>query len=775
MTFAKNLPIEHTPGFAAARNELRRESLSLLVAVALVVFFVALVRTLAWRGEPDIFFTWPVALCLAAGLGMVASVRRNSPRLARWLFIVTLIAANALELVHFPFSPALYFFPVIGVVAALLLSDRGAGLIALCLPIVVVVVARLATALSTGQTVEWQWQQVLWATVVTALTSFVAWLGTRQLYQVLQWEWHSTQRAMQTAQEAQRHRGELARLNKELNGAYTRIDRMNQMLILARREAEDATALKVQFANAVSHELRSPINIIVGFSDMMVNSPEVYGSQPWPPKLQNHIAEIYQSSQHLSQLIDDVLDMARIDAYRLPLLKERVTVSAVIAEAFEIVHSLYDARRLYLRVDLEDDLPSVMLDRTRIRQVLLNLLTNAVRFTMEGGVCIRASRQAGEIKVSVTDTGMGIKPEDLPKLFEVFCQLESAYRWSRGSGLGLAISRQLVELHGGRIWAESEPGKGTTFSFTLPLEAEVADLTPDARSSGRGEDRFWANLEQKARERRSLVVLTDEPQAQRLLAAPLASYDIIWLPQASGEADLRQAVADAHPCAVIQLSGACSGTASSAIASGSLPGMPFVSFTLPGLAKAAHRRCLSDYLVKPISRRKLADALGRVARAAQVAQDVQGGNDKRIQCVVIVEDEAPMREFLRLSVNAIVGQPANIVDVDCCSAAVDAIVAHKPDVVLLDLNLPDGDGLELAAELHRRFGDDLPLIAISARDPRSGECEAAPDVMTCTRMERFTQREIEGLLNSVLTSFSSGLALDSATSTLAPESHPAPG
>jgi CheY-like chemotaxis protein len=226
--------------------------------------------------------------------------------------------------------------------------------------------------------------------------------------------------------------------------------------------------------------------------------------------------------------------------------------------------------------------------------------------------------------------------------------------------------------------------------------------------------------------------------------------------------ELLQAIANTHPCAVVQVSGTCGGAVTPAAGLVSLPGIPLVSLSLPGLTKAAHHHCLSDHLVKPISRRKLAEALGRVAR-----------DGKKIQRVVIVEDEAPMREFLRLSVGVIVGQPVDIVEVDSCHAAIEAAAANKPDVVLLDLILPDGDGLGLAAELHQRFGDDLPLIAITARDPRNGECETAPDAIICTRLKRFSQREIESLLNGVLTSFSSGLALDSAESTS--ESRPASG
>jgi signal transduction histidine kinase/CheY-like chemotaxis protein len=713
------------------RNEadhLRNEYLSSLILAMIMVAWIASLRALRWA-QPDLFYTWPVPLTLAFSIVFTYMLRSRHPRLATWVITLSLILANSLEMWYFPHSLAPFLFSLIVVTAALFMSQWEASVV------VALVLAAIGTVghLSPSLTL----QDISGFFLFIILTGFISWLGTRQLYTVLGWAWHSTQQAMKAAAEAQAHRAELARLNKELEGAYHRLERLNHMLILARQEAEEARQLKMQFANAVSHELRSPLNLIIGFSEMMVNSPEVYGPQPWPPRLKNHIQQIYQSSQHLSQLIDDVLDMARIDAYRLALNRELAPLAEVIAEATEIVRSLYAARKLYLRTEIPPDLPPVPLDRTRIRQVLLNLLTNALRFTEHGGVTIRAIRQEAEVMISVTDTGIGIAPEDLPKLFREFRQLDgSFYRWQRGSGLGLAISKQLVELHGGRIWAESTPGKGSTFSFTLPLEPGMAG----ERSQGSArEEQFWGYLGQKARERKPIIAWTPEPAVRRILSTHLAPYDIVWVAE---DADLVQAASDMRPFAIVHVTGQSG--------SESLPpveliqrlrGVPFIVCSLPGLTSRPSLNGLSDYLVKPISRHKLAEALKRL--------------DRDIHRILIIEDEAAMREFLTTALATIRPQ-CQVFEAEDGQQALRLATDLRPDAILLDLTLPDVEGLDLAGQIHALTDRQVPIIAVTARDHPAEPLTDEPDFVYCARLGRFNQREIGRLLNAMLEALSPG-------------------
>ncbi len=739
-------------------EHLREEHLKLLLGMTAIIAWVATQRALGWTLD-DVSYTWPVPASLIAGSVLSYSLRAKHRGLAIWTLLLSLVVANSLEMFFFPDGPARFFFSLIVVAAALLMSERSALAVAVMALVAMNIVARSRVSSQASHA-------MLSPVAMTMLATSISFLGTRQLYTVLHWAWQSTRQAITAAQEAQAHRAELARLNKELDSAYHRLERMNRMLILARQEAEEARMLKVQFANAVSHELRSPLNMVIGFSEMMVNSPEVYGPQPWPPRLRSHIQQIYQSSQHLSQLIDDVLDMARIDAYRLALNKEPASLAEVIAETMEIVRSLYAARKLYLRTEIPPDLPLVSLDRTRIRQVLLNLLTNALRFTERGGVTIRVARQQAEVLVRITDTGIGIAPEDLPKLFQEFRQLDgSFYRWQRGSGLGLAISKQLVELHGGRIWAESTPGQGSTFSFTLPLEpGSTGERSRDSTS----EEQFWDYLGQKARERKPIIAWTPEPAVRRMLSTHLAPYDIVWVTE---DADLVQAASDMRPFAIVHVTGQ---SGREALPPGDLlqklPGIPFIVCSLPGLAGRPSLNGLTDYLVKPISRRKLAEALQRLGKPVPCArpQDWLADRPGDIRRILIVEDEAPMREFLTTAL-ATICPGCRTFEAEDGQQALRLASEFRPDMVLLDLALPDMDGLELAAQIHSSTGGQVPIIAVTARDHPAEPLADEPDLIYCARLGRFSQREIERLLNATLEALSpSALPGDTSPATPSP-------
>jgi signal transduction histidine kinase/CheY-like chemotaxis protein len=719
------LPVDHTQAFEEESRYLRAGYFDAVIFLAGMIGIVAFMRAAAWREAPGIFHTWPVPLALGVGLALAHNYKARFPVFSRWAFAGALLTANLIEAIYFPAGPAVFLFSAIVVIAGLLMTEREA-LLALGLTIALIVVAawRLQPAIPA--------QHALWSVCIVALIGFASYLGTRQLYTVLRWEWGSTQEAIRATREAQDHRAELMLLNKELEGAYLRLDRVNRMLVLARQEVEQASALKMQFANAVSHELRSPLNMIIGFSEMMVNSPELYGPQAWPPRLKHHVQQIYNSSRHLSQLIDDVLDMARINADRLALVKEPVDLRGIAEEAAAIVHDLYEARRLSLRIDIPDALPQVMADRTRIRQVLLNLLTNAVRFTEQGGVVMRAEQVADELAIRVTDSGAGIPPEDLPRLFQEFRQLDgSFYRWQRGSGLGLAISRQLVELHSGRIWADSAPDQGSTFSFTLPLAPRYA--SPPAHADAA--EQFWGYLEQKARERKPVVALAASPAAQRLLATRLSSCDIVW---ASGIDDIPRAIDEARPLALVAASDRADLLTDAARLLPQLDEVPLIACALPGLASPALPSAIDDYIVKPVSRQRLAESVRRLSQPPSAC--------------LIVEDDPAMQEFLGLAMLS--ACPAcGVHKAATAEGALRMLDAIRPDLVLLDLNLPDADGLQLAADLRARHAR-LPIIIITARDAPAGDEPDEPDAFYCARRGRFTPREIERLLNGALDALS---------------------
>lgn len=248
-----------------------------------------------------------------------------------------------------------------------------------------------------------------------------------------------------------------------------RLVRQSMELDAARAAAEAAYRSKANFMATMSHELRTPLNIIIGFSTAMIEHPEIYDDYVLPPVVTTDLKEIRRSGQHLLGLIDDILDLARIDAGHLELKRTVQPLKPLLDEILHTTQGLLSDRSLHLRCEYPADLPLVLADPTRVRQVLLNLISNACKFTSMGEIAVGARADQAEVIVWVRDTGIGIAAADQARIFDQFEQVENAdRRHHTGTGLGLAICRWLIDLHGGRMWLESELGEGSSFYFTLP-------------------------------------------------------------------------------------------------------------------------------------------------------------------------------------------------------------------------------------------------------------------------------------------------------------------
>ena len=265
-----------------------------------------------------------------------------------------------------------------------------------------------------------------------------------------------------------------AELYEVLRGKNRQLDEQNQelrsrqqKLLEKTREVEQASQLKSEFLANMSHELRTPLNVIIGFSELMLD--QVPG--PVNKKQQQCLEDVLSSGRHLLGLIDHVLDLSKIESGRTELKLAEVSLPEVIESLKNTMLPILKPRRQSLNIRIAADLPAVSADKAKLRQVFFNLLSNSSRFTPEGGrIEIQAVSNGTHCQVSVTDNGIGIKKEDQERIFEPFCQLDNApTRGGGGTGLGLVVVKQIVERHGGRIWLESEYGKGSRFSFTLPL------------------------------------------------------------------------------------------------------------------------------------------------------------------------------------------------------------------------------------------------------------------------------------------------------------------
>ena len=541
---------------------------------------------------------------------------------------------------------------------------------------------------------------------VAAVAVWAAWGVMVAVYQpvghLARWSWSNSLRAQRLLDEARHRQGELNQALDDLAHLNRQLALTNQKLDQMRFVAEQANKAKTDFVAKVSHELRTPLNMIVGFGEMILEAPEAYGMR-LPPALLADLEVIMRNSQHLSDLIDDVLDLSQVEAGQMALTREHVSLPEVVDAAVTAVRPLFDSKGIYLRCAVAEDLPTVYCDRTRIREVILNLLINAGRFTDEGGVELRVSREGGSVLTSVSDTGPGISPEDSERLFRPFQQLEDPLRRRHGgSGLGLAISKSFVELHGGRMWVESELGQGTTFTFRLPVEPAA----PVEAGALRWLEPTWEYRQRSTRPTlpeadvtRRLVVLEEGEALQHLLRRYLDDVEVVAVE--SHEEALAELART--PAQALIVNDPSVPDALERLAGVELPnGTPVIVASIPE-RNAVEGLDVSDYLLKPISRHHLLDAVGRLAP--------DGGT------VMIVDDQPDaLRLFWRVLASA--EQDYRVVTATDGEEALALAREAHPDVILLDLVMPGMDGFQVLAERHRDEAlRDIPVVAVSALDP----------------------------------------------------------
>jgi signal transduction histidine kinase len=275
--------------------------------------------------------------------------------------------------------------------------------------------------------------------------------------------WRSTQRLREDAVRLA-EREARAHAEAELQRALA------QAQAQARAAADAANQAKSEFLANMSHELRTPLNAIIGFSEVL--SERMFGEVN--EKQAEYLADIQESGRHLLSLINDILDLSKIEAGRMELESSDFDLPSAIEHTLTLVRERAQRRGIGLARTVDEQLGMIHADERKLKQVLLNLLSNALKFTPEGGrVDVRAALRDGVAEVSVTDTGIGISPEDQEAVFEEFRQVGTASKKVEGTGLGLAISKKFIELHGGKIWVTSQVGTGSTFAFTLPLQRSI--------------------------------------------------------------------------------------------------------------------------------------------------------------------------------------------------------------------------------------------------------------------------------------------------------------
>jgi signal transduction histidine kinase/DNA-binding response OmpR family regulator len=568
------------------------------------------------------------------------------------------------------------------------------------------------------------------AAVFIGVAVVLSWAASHPVYAALSWAWNSYDDSLKRTEELRDRQGELNRVLASLNETVYRLEVANQELARARTAAEEARQLKSEFAANISHELRTPLNLIIGFSEILMTVPNGHKGALVSPEARADVDVIHRNARHLSNLIDDVLDLSQVDAGRMGLTKERVTLASIVDEAIAAVERLFDVRGLALRTESMEDLPALFVDRTRIRQVLINLLNNASRFTQTGGVTISAIQDGASVTVRVADTGVGIAAEDIPKIFEEFRQLDGSMRRPHdGSGLGLAICRRFVEMHGGTIWAESEPGRGTVFSFSLPLIENVASATM------RAEWDTWVRQPPPSNEDgRSVVLINQDPRVERLFRRYLDGYRIL---PAVDEVDALRLFGHNYIHGVVLIASPNAPLPEALRRLREAPrSVPVVVCSLPSNVSMGENLGVSDYLVKPISGERLLGTLLRIGGKART--------------VMVVDDDPEMVRLLARMIRSR-SHRFNVVRAYGGEAALALLDERRPDLVILDLVMPGIDGYAVIRAMRAREElRDIPVVAITAR---SNETEVvSAGAIEITREGGLSLRELMGCVKSSLDS-----------------------
>jgi signal transduction histidine kinase/CheY-like chemotaxis protein len=453
----------------------------------------------------------------------------------------------------------------------------------------------------------------------------------------------------------------------------------------ARKIAEEANEAKSAFLSTVSHELRTPLTSVIGFAKIIRKrlSEKIFPLVPTADrKIEQSMEQVSQNlevvvseGERLTNLINDVLDLAKIEAGKMEWHMDTVEVDKVIQQALAATSAMFEAKGLRLRHDIAGVLPAIRGDRNKLVQVMINLLSNATKFTDQGEVLVRAAEGDGEIVVRVTDTGMGIADQDKDKVFEKFKQVgDTLTDKPKGTGLGLPICKEIIEYHGGRLWLESELGKGSTFFFSLPLTTDAEGRAPLPLDDlvKQLKEQVFSTSSRKGTAPRTILVADDEAHIRNLLRQELTESGYEVLEAADGKEAL-DAIRRQHPDLVILdvMMPEMNGFDVAAVLKNDPATMdiPILILSIVQDKERGFRLGVDRYLTKPIDTQELFQEIGTL---------LEQGKSKR-KVMVVDEDASTLRTLAEVLQN----RGYQVVEsngMELIQKAIDS----KPDIILLN-------------------------------------------------------------------------------------------
>ncbi len=683
-------------GFDAELRASPRPILAALTLLACLLYAGAEIFSGSWETVNRVISLSLIILGLSGGSWILVSWR---PLVGRWSTLLSLLIAIYVTSVYLS-SPEILTFAALPVALAVYLINLTASLtIAGGQTILLLLLVRhYPTALADVRvTLIW-----IWVTFATAYSMY------RSIRRLIEWLEIYFERNQKIIEEARDHRMQLEKALQGFAHANRQLALANERASALRAIAESAERAKAAFVANVSHEFRTPLNMIIGLVDLMVESPGIY-AVVLSDEMRKDLKVIHRNCEYLSEMIDDVLDLTRMEAGRFALHRERVDLSEIIDNSIAIVRPLLEKKRLEIHISVPADLPRVYCDRTRIQQVVLNLVSNAARFTEQGEIAVSATAHDNEVVVTVKDTGVGISPEDAERIFKPF---EQGRLWHSkgGSGLGLGISKRFVELHGGRMWLRSKVGIGTTFYFTLPLARPIQHTARPGHAIK--SDWVWHEPAFKA----SRISYNDQLLKPRVIVYDQVGTLGAWLDHYANGVEIVEAqtsdqiVEMLHQCpahavvvndidhvAVMQLAERIREQAK---------GTLIIGCAISHSAQSVPDDSIIGRLVKPVTRADLVSAVEAV-----------GGPVRRI---LIVDDDPDVGRLFKRTLQAYDGT-LEILTAYSGEEALDTLQRTQIDLMLLDIVMPSMNGWQVLTAVRENVQvSDVPTFLVSAKDPDSG-------------------------------------------------------